>query len=85
MLRAQVRFTPEQHARLRRRARRLKISFSEAVRRCVDAGLAEDFAATDRANGDREALSVVGKYRDPRGRSRVATDHDRVLAEAYWR
>jgi len=82
MMRTQIQFTAEQHARLSRWARRLKISVAEAVRRCVDARLLEEGAGTERSERVRAALAVVGKYRDPGGRSRVARDHDRVLAEA---
>ena len=61
------------------------MSFSEAVRRCVNDRLAVDEAAPSREDLVRSALAVCGKYSDRERSSRVAVDHDRHLAEAYRR
>ena len=47
--------------------------------------LAEDRETTAPARDDRvrAALAVCGKYRDPRGETRVAQNHDRHLDDAY--
>jgi hypothetical protein len=85
MVRTQMQLPDEQHRRLRRWARRLGISLSEAVRRCVEERLAREEAAPSRAERVEAALAVCGRYRDPSGTSRVAKEHDRHLAEAYRR
>jgi len=85
MVRTQVQLSVEQHRQLRRWARRLGISMSEAVRRCVADRLAHDEARPSRDELLRAALAVCGRYRDPGGSSRVAVEHDRHLAEAYRR
>jgi hypothetical protein len=64
-------------------SRRLGISLSEAVRRCVDEGLARENAAPTRKELLRAALEVCGKYRDPEGHSRVAGEHDQYLSDAF--
>lgn len=84
MVRTQVQLTEEQHRKVKEWARSLGISFSEAVRRCIAYRMASREAAGDRQARMREALAVVGKYADD-SRSRVAKDHDDVLAEAYRR
>jgi hypothetical protein len=83
MIRTQIQLPAEQHKALKRWADRLGISLAEAVRRCVTDRLAREEAGASRADRVREALSVVGKYRDRAGRSRVAQDHDEHLADAY--
>jgi hypothetical protein len=83
MVRTQVQLTEEQHRRLRRWARQLGVSLSEAVRRCVAERLAREEASPSREERVRAALAVAGKYRDPEGRRRVAEEHDRYLAKAY--
>lgn len=83
MVRTQIQLTEDQHRRLKRWASRLGISLAEAVRRCVADRLAAEGADRSRADLVREARSVVGKYADRRGVTRVARDHDQWLAEAY--
>lgn len=83
MVRAQIQFTEEQHRLLKRWARQRDISVSEAVRRCVDERLAAERVAPTRATMVREALSVLGKYADPKGARNLGRDHDTYLAEAY--
>jgi hypothetical protein len=85
MVRTQIQLSDEQHRQLRRWARRLGISMSEAVRRCVDERLAREGRGPSREDRVQAALAVCGRYRDPDGASRVAADHDRHLAEAYRR
>lgn len=87
MIRTQIQLLPEQHKALKRWADRLGISLAEAIRRCVSdrLGREEGEGAGGRADRVREALAVVGKYRDRgrAGKSRVAQDHDDHLADAY--
>lgn len=83
MIRTQIQLPPEQHKALKRWADRLGISMAEAVRRCVTERLSQERAGTGHADRVREALAVVGKYRDRSGASRVAQDHDEHLADAY--
>lgn len=83
MVRTQIQLPEDQYRRLRHWARRLGVSLSEAVRRCVADRLAMEEAVPSPEERVRSALAVCGKYADPEGRSRVAADHDRHLAEAY--
>jgi hypothetical protein len=83
MVRLQVQLPEMQVQALRRWADKLDISLSEAVRRSVAERLAREEGAPSREVQVRAALAVCGRYRDPAGRSRVAVDHDRHLAEAY--
>lgn len=85
MVRTQIQLTEEQYRRLKRWARRLDISLSEAIRRCVAEHLTAGRDGSDRHAAVRDALAVCGKYRDPEGRSDVAVRHDDALAEAYRR
>ena len=89
MVRTQVQLPEEQHRALRKWAGRLGISLSEAARRCIAERLAREEKAPTRAEKTpsraeliRNALSVVGKFRDCEGRSDVARNHDRYLDEA---
>lgn len=83
MIRTQIQLSPEQHRALKRWADRLGISLAEAVRRCVAERLNRDAEGGSRQDRARDALAIVGKYKDPRGKSRVARDHDEHLADAY--
>ena len=85
MVRTQIQLTEEQYVRLKRWASRLGISLAEAVRRCVADRLAAERVDVGRDSLVREAFSVVGKYADPEGASRVAKEHDKHLAVAYRR
>jgi hypothetical protein len=85
MVRTQIQLEKRQYDSLKRWARRLGISLSEAVRRCVAAKLAAEETSPTPADRLRDALSVVGKYADAESPSRVARDHDRHLAEASRR
>jgi hypothetical protein len=83
MVRAQIQLSPELHRALKRWAADRGISIAEAVRRCVASQLSRESAPSTRNDRVREALSVVGKYADPGGASRLAKDHDDYLADAY--
>jgi metal-responsive CopG/Arc/MetJ family transcriptional regulator len=83
MVRTQIQLPEEQYRRLRKWSRRLGISLSEAVRRCIADHLAHEEAAPSREDRIRGAFAVCGKYTDPEGASCVAQEHDRHLAEAY--
>lgn len=83
MVRRQVQLHEDQYRGLRRMARKLGVSFSEVVRRCVALGLTTDERAPTRAELVRAALAVAGKFHDPDGR--VAREHDRHLADAFRR
>ncbi|MFQ5840490.1 MAG: ribbon-helix-helix protein, CopG family [Candidatus Methylomirabilales bacterium] len=85
MVRTQIQLPEDQYRRLRQWARRLGISLSEAVRRCLADRLSLEESAPPHRDRVRSALAVCGRYADPEGPSRVAMDHDRHLAEAYRR
>jgi hypothetical protein len=85
MVRTQIQLTEELHRKLKRWSRDLGISLSEAIRRCVSEKLAGEMKSPTREEMIREALSVCGKYEDPKGDSRVAIEHDRYLDEIYRR
>lgn len=85
MIRLQIQLAKEQHRRLQRWARRLGISLSEAVRRCVTDHLDRAGAVPSRQDRIRAGLAVCGSHADPEGSSRVARNHDRHLFEAYRR
>ena len=82
MIRLQIQLESSQHRQIRTRAKRLGVSVSEVIRRCVDAQLRADRheQPDDRS---RRALAVAGKYADPRGKGKVAAGHDAALAEAF--
>lgn len=83
MIRTQIQLPEDQHRALKRWAARLGISMSEAVRRCVAGQLGHEEESGGRVAQVRDALAVVGRYRDPEGPSRVAMDHDDHLADVY--
>jgi hypothetical protein len=80
MIRTQVQLTEEQLRRLKRLAADRDVSVAELVRNGVDSILdaGERASQTDR---ERRALAALGRFRS--GRSDVAREHDRYLAEAY--
>ncbi|MFZ5471952.1 MAG: CopG family transcriptional regulator [Myxococcota bacterium] len=81
MVRTQVQLTEAQSRALRTVARRRGISFSEAVRRCVDRGLEQE--APDRRDLYARALKLAGKFKDRRGARDLATHHDKYLDKAF--
>jgi hypothetical protein len=87
VIRTQVQLTEAQLQELREIARVDDRSLAAVIREAVD-----DYVR--RRNGPtreelwQRALSVAGKYRDPEGKTDVATRHDEYLAEAIesrWR
>ena len=85
MVRTQIQLTEAQHRELTRYSRRLGVSLSEAVRRCVNAQIEHDRTSPAREERVHAALAVCGKYRDARGETRVAMEHDRWLDDAFRR
>jgi hypothetical protein len=85
MIRTQIQLSPDQHRKLKEWAKHIGISLSEAVRRCVADRLVQEESAPSREEVVAGALSICGKYEDPKGPSRVGREHDRHLAEAYGR
>ena len=85
MVRTQIQLTEVQHRELTRYSRRLGISLSEAIRRCVNMQLQHEWTSPAREDRVRAALAVCGKYRDIHGEDRVAREHDRFLEDAYRR
>lgn len=83
MVRTQIQLTPEQHRRLKKWAEQRGISLSEAVRRLVADRLEAEQGASTREVLVREAMSVIGAYRDPTGATDVAREHDGYLSDAY--
>jgi hypothetical protein len=83
MIRVQIQLTEAQHRRLKRWASRLGISLAEAVRRCVSDRLETEGPDRDREALVREAWTVIGKYKEQKGRSSVGPDHDEHLAKGY--
>lgn len=83
MVRTQIQLTPDQHRRLKKWARLRGISLSEAIRRVVAERLDAEQPAPSREALVRDAMTVVGAYRDPTGATDVAREHDRYLSEAY--
>ena len=84
-MRTQVQLEKRQYDALRKWARELGISLSEAVRRCVDAKLAAERFAPTPEQKLRDARTVIGKYADPEGASKIGREHDRHFPEATRR
>ena len=78
MIRTQVQLTEEQIEKLRKLAVAGETSVSDLVRQAVDALSA---ASPPRSELRRRALAACGAYGS--GRSDVASEHDRHLAEAF--
>ncbi len=83
MVRTQIQLTPDQHRRLKKWAQQRGISLSEAIRRLVAERLDSERGTPSREALVREAMTVVGAYRDPSGDTDVAREHDRHLSDAY--
>lgn len=79
-IRAQVQFTEAQSELLRQIAARDGVSFSEVVRRAVDAGL-RDARTASIAELRRRAVEAAGRFRSDL--DDVAERHDDYLAQAY--
>ena len=85
MTRMQIQLTESQNRALRRWARRLGISYAEAVRRCVAERLAREEREPSHEERVRAALAVCGKYKDPDGLTNVAEEHDKYAWQAGWK
>ena len=81
MVRMQVQLKEQQIRRLRALAAEREVSFSEAVRRCLDAALAS--SEPDRSGLYARAATLVGAFHDREGASDLGTEHDRYLDEAF--
>jgi hypothetical protein len=81
VIRTQIQLTEQQARRLRARARERGISLAEAIRRCVDAGLAE--GTPDRAALYDRAARLVGQFSDRKRARDLAAAHDRYLDDAF--
>jgi hypothetical protein len=81
MVRRQIQLTEEQYQQLKRWAASLKISFAEAIRRCVTERLSSEERVPSRKALIREAMKVLGAYADTEGLSNIASEHDRYLTE----
>jgi hypothetical protein len=81
MARTLIQLTKTQARRLRGYARQHDISLAEAIRRCIDKGLAEQ--AEDRAALYARAARLVGRFPDSRGAQNLADRHDRYLDAAF--
>lgn len=82
MTRLQIRLEERTHRAVKRVAKRLGVSVSEVVRRCVARQLRADEAETPDARS-RHALAALGRYADPAGPGNVAGNHDAVLAGTF--
>jgi hypothetical protein len=81
MVRTQVQLTEKQIRRLRSIAGERGVSFSEALRQCLDAALAP--GAPERKELYARAASMVGAFTDRDGATDVSSEHDRYLSEAF--
>ena len=80
MQRRQIQLTDEQSRRLRALARQHGISFSEALRRCIDTALARE---TGRAAAYERARALVGALPDRDGAADLSRRHDDYLDDAF--
>jgi hypothetical protein len=79
MVRTQVQLQERQHEALRRIAHRKRVSFSEALRRAIDAGLKHGLDEPAAATGPEALLELAGL-----GESRLGDlgrEHDRYLEQ----
>jgi len=81
MVRTQVQLTEQQVRRLRSIAGERGVSFSEALRQCVDSVLAP--GAPERKELYARAASLVGAFADHSGAADLSAEHDRYLSEAF--
>lgn len=79
MIRTQVQLTSEQIAQLKELANVYDVSMAEVIRRSIDDYLSAN-RSVDRAERQRRALAVVGKFRS--GVHDTSIHHDRYLGEA---
>lgn len=79
MVRTQIQLTPKQARALHEMALERKVSMASLVRQAVDLFLLS--APPSLEERQQRALTVIGAFDS--GRSDVAEEHDRYLAEAY--
>ena len=79
MLRAQIQLTEAQGRKLRALARRQGVSFSEAVRRCVDSALTAEASRSDAYARARKLVETLSERAGARDLSRR---HDEYLDDA---
>jgi hypothetical protein len=79
MVRTQVQLEERQHEALRRIAHRKRVSFAEALRRAVDAGLKHGLEDAPAANGPVALLELAAIGAS--GLGDLGREHDRYLAE----
>ena len=84
MVRIQIQLGQSRHRDLKRRAKRLGVSVAEVVRRCVDAQFERDDADGAETRLQR-AKAIAGRYTDPAGATRTASQHDAALTDAFRR
>lgn len=81
MIRTQVQLTEVQQRAVRSLAVREGVSFSEALRRCVDRGL-DTTGAEARAARFDSLLALGGQFRDVAGRRDLSAAHDALFDES---
>jgi hypothetical protein len=79
MIRTQIQLTEAQAAQLKELAHASNESIAAIIRKALDQFLAT--RQPDRRTRQRQALTVVGKYRT--GAPDVSVEHDRYLEEEY--
>ena len=75
MVRIQIQLDPARHREIKRRAKRLGVSASEVIRRCVDAHLEVDISKRHDEQA-RRAIAVTGKYTESAPATNVSAEHD---------
>ena len=81
MVRTQVQLTEQQVRRLRSIAGERGVSFSAALRQCLDVALAP--GEPGRKDLYARAASLVGAFPDHDGVTDLSTEHDQYLSEAF--
>lgn len=81
MVRTQIQLREEQARKLRALAREQGVSLAEVIRRCLDDSLAD--SAGDRSQLYARASRLIGGFKDVRGKSDLAMEHDRYLEQIY--
>ena len=81
MVRLQIQLKSSQHREVRRRAKRLGVSVSEMIRRCLGSQLQQE--GGDLSDRARRALAVAGRFAEPGSSRRTSAEHDAALAEVF--
>ena len=80
MVRTQIQLTEEQAQALKELAADQHVSVAEIIRRSVDTMIRSPRGCTEDERW-RRAVAVAGRFHS--GKTDIATNHDRYLAEAY--